>query len=381
MRSCESQGGVGCTSVRTVRERWCGASIARIDSIGPSCVGRLGNRNADLLWAHSTQAGVLESCVILGTAGIVCTKAMLMLVDCKNLLVARGVRANTASPVSPTRSSLHRDDAQTEETIEMVRMDTGTEPLIESDGEGREKDSSVEESLDYGDIAIAAAGIRGWWVSQASIVMSQVRFVGDGCAPRCIATRSVLSDDGLGGREELPCLRVGTRVCVGVPMCCCGPTSCSGLDGARSAVRCVSWCGGSRCELMRACVLAAGWILLCVPHLHHAQCELVDSSSISERGAPHVNGAPSPSGEHPRHVPSWAVLTPGRCSQRLRILRRLLVRLRQGDPRAPGTPTSPVSPLRSLFSPHHHHHHHHPTRQHYYRPPPPVYTHEEHGCD
>jgi hypothetical protein len=111
-----------------------------------------------------------------------------MLVDCKNLLVARGVRANTASPVSPTRSSLHRDDAQTEETIEMVRMDTGTEPLIESDGEGREKDSSVEESLDYGDIAIAAAGIRGWWVSQASIVMSQVRFVGDGCAPRCIVT-------------------------------------------------------------------------------------------------------------------------------------------------------------------------------------------------
>jgi len=91
-----------------------------------------------------SMAGFLETSIILVLAGCACTKAMLMLVQCKYRIV-------------DLCKADQKDRPDATETV-------------------RELATTQEHLLDYGDLAYGAFGKPGWWVVQVSIVLSQVGF-------------------------------------------------------------------------------------------------------------------------------------------------------------------------------------------------------------
>jgi len=103
-------------------------------------------------------AGVAEGVIIMVIASFVCIKAMLMLVDCKNLIIEEGLFNKAKHTTSMIATTPDRHKGSPEE------MDKKAIP------------GDIEDIMDYGDIGTVAYGNKGWWVVQISVIMSQIGF-------------------------------------------------------------------------------------------------------------------------------------------------------------------------------------------------------------
>eukprot|EP00039_Didymoeca_costata_P004251 m.72225 g.72225 ORF g.72225 m.72225 type:complete len:431 (+) comp12311_c0_seq2:357-1649(+) len=98
-------------------------------------------------------AGTVECILIIMLAGSMSAKAMLLLVDCKYEILKR------------RKKMLNERDENEEVTV-----------FINADQRKRKEEDSLEDTMDYGDVSEFAFGIKGWWLVQISIILSQLGF-------------------------------------------------------------------------------------------------------------------------------------------------------------------------------------------------------------
>lgn len=149
------------------------------------------------------EAGIIEGCCIMTIVGVISVKAMLLIIDCKHMLMHKSnvpdkIKHSSVMNSSSTKLFVPQSDSSTskEETecliLEETKIDSnGIVPVMPSvQAEEPTKPEAPGQELNYGDVGYYAIGGLGRFLVESALLISQVGF----CCAYLIFISENLSD-------------------------------------------------------------------------------------------------------------------------------------------------------------------------------------------